>query len=250
LLHKAKTSYILKRREYISIISPYQTSRTSSATALHAVPDDAVSSAIVAEVPATTRCEPKLDISFQIASFTTVAWLYEEGIPEIAVGSAALHCSPPLLQHRAHAAVTSSLKPVVLDPARRDDGHMRLDHHDALDPQGGPPEFVPKPAALQVSSSSVSIFNETPGVDLSVCSNSVTTTGTCLSKCMTQQFMASLVRNAPWSSTPTEYTLDTDHIFVAAAPWAITGVFPTVSAPTVFMEMSSSGLVAAIPHQQ
>jgi hypothetical protein len=128
-----------------------------------------VSSAIVAEVPTTTRHKPELYISFKIASVTTVVQLHE-GVPEIMVELAALHCLPPLLPHRAYATITSSLKTVVLDPARRDDGHMRLDHHDALDPRGGPPELVPKPAALQVSSSSVSIFNETPGVDLSVCS--------------------------------------------------------------------------------
>jgi hypothetical protein len=41
---------------------------------------------------------------------------------------------------------------------------------------------------------------------------------TYLSKCLPQQFMASLVLNAAWSSTLIEYTLDTNHIVVAVAP--------------------------------
>jgi hypothetical protein len=49
--------------------------------------------------------------------------------------------------------------------------------------------------------------------------------------------MASLVLNASCSPTPIEYTLDTNHIVAAAAPWAITGVFPTVSALMVFRHM-------------
>jgi hypothetical protein len=61
--------------------------------ASHAVPDNAASSAIVAEVPTITGSKLKPDIPFQIAGVTTVALLHE-GVPELATEPAALHCLP------------------------------------------------------------------------------------------------------------------------------------------------------------
>ena len=92
---------------------------------------------------------------------------------------------PPLIPHSADVPGTSSLKPAVLDPAQGGDGHEQLGHHDRSSLREGVPETVPRSAALQGSSPSVSIVKETLGVDPSASAEFITSApSTCSTDCL------------------------------------------------------------------